>query len=146
MVQRRTTTPQPRRSQSQRYFTVSEVAEYNYCQLVWWYEQNEPLVRADNDELYAHLVEIEQEYGAQAPSHPDYQFIEQLLIRNGEFDGKEMVEPDEPGGAELEHTDSVYEGTESITVSDDLRYKMRMVVIGLIIIGMALMILGMTTH
>ena len=42
----------------QRRFTASEVAEYEYCPLVWWHEQYEPLSKADTEELFARLVEM----------------------------------------------------------------------------------------
>jgi hypothetical protein len=69
----------------QRLFTASEVAEFEYCPLVWWHEQFEPLVEEDSEELFARLVELEEEHGAQAPSLPEYQFVEQLLLRRGAF-------------------------------------------------------------
>jgi hypothetical protein len=70
----------------QRLFTASEVAEFEYCPLVWWHEQFEPLAQADNEELFAHLVELEHEHGAQAPALPEYRMIEQLLLRRGAFE------------------------------------------------------------
>jgi hypothetical protein len=70
----------------QRLFTASEVAQFEYCPLVWWHEQFEPLARADNEELFARMVELEYEHGAQAPSLPEYQMIEQLLLRRGAFE------------------------------------------------------------
>jgi hypothetical protein len=70
----------------QRLFTASEVAEFEYCPLVWWHEQFEPLAQADNEELFAHLVELEHEHGAQAPALPEYRVVEQLLLRRGAFE------------------------------------------------------------
>ncbi len=70
----------------QRLFTASEVAEFEYCPLVWWHEQFEPLAQADNDELFARMVELEYEHGAQAPALPEYKMVEQLLLRRGAFD------------------------------------------------------------
>jgi hypothetical protein len=70
----------------QRYFTASEVAEFEYCPLVWWHEQFEPQVEEDSEELFARLVELEEEHGAQAPSLPEYRFVEQLLLRRGAFE------------------------------------------------------------
>jgi hypothetical protein len=72
--------------QSQRIFTASEVAEFAYCPLVWWHEQFEPAARADNEELFARLVELEHEHDTQAPALPEYQMIEQLLLRRGAFE------------------------------------------------------------
>lgn len=70
----------------QRMFTATEVAEYEFCPLVWWYEQYEPLVEADNDELFARMVELEHEYGTEAPALPEYQVVEQLLVRRNAFE------------------------------------------------------------
>jgi hypothetical protein len=70
----------------QRRFTASEVAEFEYCPLVWWHEQFEPLTKADTEELFARLVELEHEYGQQATSLPEYDVIEKLLLRVGAFD------------------------------------------------------------
>src|SRR5215469_595767 len=69
-----------------RIFTASEVAEYEYCPLVWWHEQFEPLAHADTEELFARLVELEHEHGTQAPALPEYCMVEQLLLRRGAFD------------------------------------------------------------
>ena len=78
---------QQRQSQSkQRLFTASEVAEFEYCPLVWWHEQFEPLAQANNEKLFARMVELEYEDGAQATTLPEYQMIEQLLLRRGAFE------------------------------------------------------------
>lgn len=69
-----------------RRFTASEVAEYEYCSLVWWHEQFEPLAKADSEELFARLVELEHEYGPQATALPEYDMIEKLLLRMSAFD------------------------------------------------------------
>ena len=69
-----------------RMFTASEVAEFEYCPLVWWHEQFEPWARADSEELFARLAELEHEHSNQATSLPEYRMIEQLLLRQGAFD------------------------------------------------------------
>lgn len=81
-MQRRT----QQQDQSQRLFTASEVAEYEYCPLVWWHEQYDTFNDADDEELFAEMVVMEQDYGAQAPALPEYQVIERLLLRRGAFD------------------------------------------------------------
>jgi hypothetical protein len=70
----------------QRLYTASEVAQFEYCPLVWWHEQFEPLAQTDNEELFAYMVELEYEHGAQATTLPEYQLIEQLLLRRGAFE------------------------------------------------------------
>ena len=82
-MQRRT---QQQQHQSQRLFTASEVAEYEYCPLVWWHEQYDTLNDADDEELFAEMVAMEQDYGNQAPALPEYQVIERLLLRRGAFE------------------------------------------------------------
>ena|SRR5437763_15237713 len=67
-------------------FTASEIGEYEYCPLAWWYARYEPHVDVDTEELFAELVEIEQAHGPQAPALPEYQFIEQLLLQRGAFE------------------------------------------------------------
>ena len=99
---------QQQRQQSQikrqHLFTASEVAEFEYCPLVWWHEQYEPLAQVDTEELFARMVELEQEHGAQAPALPEYQMVEQLLLRKGAFDeGRQQ---------HLEHADEVEEVQE----------------------------------
>ncbi len=78
--------PQQQREQAQRFFTASEVAEFEYCPLVWWHEQFEPASHADNEELFARLVELEHEHDTQATAMPEYQMIEQLLVKRDAFE------------------------------------------------------------
>lgn len=83
---------------SQHIFRTTEVAEFAYCPLSWWYEQYEPLAQTDSEELFAHLVALEHEHGPQATSLPDYQVTEQLLMRRGAFDeerGQDDVQTEE---------------------------------------------------
>ncbi len=72
--------------QSQHIFAASEVAEFEYCPLTWWHEHFEPLAQADTEEIFARLVELEDEHGPQAPALPEYQVGEQLLLRRGAFE------------------------------------------------------------
>jgi len=84
----------------QRLFTASEVAQFEYCPLVWWHEQFEPLARAGNEELFARMVELEYEHGAQATTLPEYQMIEQLLLRRGAFEEGRQQHIDHAGEVE----------------------------------------------
>jgi len=70
----------------QRVFTASEVAEFEYCPLAWWHEQFEPHAHEEEEELFARMVELEHEHGQQAAAMPEYQVIEQLLLRRGAFE------------------------------------------------------------
>ena len=90
----------------QRLYTASEVAQFEYCPLVWWHEQFEPLAQAGNEELFARMVELEYEHGAQATALPEYQMIEQLLLRRGAFEeGRQQ---------HLDHADEVEEIQEEV--------------------------------
>src|SRR6266536_4954314 len=97
---------QQSQTKRQRLFTASEVAEFEYCPLVWWHEQYEPLAQVDTEDLFAHLVELEQEHGAQAPALPEYQMVEQLLLRKGAFEEGQQQH--------LEHADEVEEIQEEV--------------------------------
>lgn len=92
--------------QRTRPFTASEIAEFEYCPLNWWHEQFEPWTHADNDELFARLVEMEHEHGTQAPALPEYRMIEQLLLRRGAFD--------EGRRQHREHAQEVEESEEAV--------------------------------
>ena len=93
-----------RTGKREHLFTATEVAEFEYCPLVWWFEQYEPAAQADKEELFARLVELEAENGSEAPALPEYQVIEQLLLRQGAFDeGREQ---------HLEHAEEVEEVLE----------------------------------
>ena len=92
--------------QHMRVFTASEVAEFEYCPLTWWHEQFEPWAHANNEELFARMVELEHEHGAQAPALPEYRMIEQLLLRRGAFD--------EGRRQHREHAQEVEESEEAI--------------------------------
>src|ERR1700682_4607292 len=95
---------QQAQTKRQRLFTASEVAEFEYCPLAWWYEQYEPLAQVDSEELFARLVELEQEQGSQAPALPEYQMVEQLLLRKGAFEEGQQQH--------LEHAEEVEEVQE----------------------------------
>jgi len=56
--------------------------------------------------LFARLVELEHEHGAQAPALPEYKMVEQLLLRRGAFDeGRQQ---------HLDHAEDVEEIEEEI--------------------------------
>lgn len=85
-MQRNTGSQLPTHYRGQSVFTASEIGEYEYCPLAWWYARYEPHVDIGTEELFAELVEIEQAHGPQAPALPEYQFIEQLLLQRGAFE------------------------------------------------------------
>ena len=116
---------------SQRIFTASEVAEFEYCPLAWWYEQFEPAAQEDTEELFARLVEIEQEHDTQAPAVPEYQMIEQLLVRRGAFEQGQQQH--------LEHAEEVAEiEEERVNVPNTSTTMRRIIVLALIFAFLAL--------
>jgi hypothetical protein len=120
--------------QSQRFFTASEVAEFEYCPLVWWHEQFEPLAEADTEDLFAHLVALEHEHGPQAPALPEYQVIEQLLVRRGAFEEGQQQH--------LEHAEEVAEIEEERINMPGISSNMRhVVVVAVVILALALLLL-----
>jgi hypothetical protein len=120
--------------QSQRIFTATEVAEYEYCPLVWWHEQYEPLVDADTEELFARMVELEHEHDSQAPALPEYQVIEQLLVRRGAFE--------EGLQQHLEHAEQVAAiAEERITISRTSGKTRLFVYVALAIVVLALLLM-----
>lgn len=115
----------------QRLFTASEVAEFEYCPLVWWHEQFEPLAQVGNEELFARLVELEHEHGAQAPALPEYRMVEQLLLRRGAFE--------EGQRQHLDHAEDVEEMREAARRGVKATGRMRVItVIAVILVCLAL--------
>ncbi len=136
MQQQRHTRQQPKLLQSQRIFTASEVAEYEYCPLVWWHEQYEPLATADTEELFARMVELEHDHGPQATTLPEYQVIEQLLVRRGAFEeGREQHHEHAQAVAEIAE-----EHVSTPGVSDQLRRTIRLVIIAIVVLAIVLMV------
>lgn len=121
-------------------FTASEVAEYEYCPLVWWYEKYDPLVETDTEELFAHLVAMEHEHGAQATAIPEYQVIEQLLVRRGAFeaDGQQRIEHAEQdeSAAEMES-----ERADAPNVNNKIR-RLRLFALMTLVIAVVLLVLS----
>jgi hypothetical protein len=128
---------QNQQHQSQRIFTASEVAEFEYCPLTWWHEQFEPLAQADTEELFARLVELEHDHGPQAPGLPEYQVGEQLLLRRGAFDeGRQQ---------HLDHADEVEEiEAERVEVvhSSDRARALGRVAFVILLVALALIVIS----
>jgi hypothetical protein len=135
-MQRRT--QQQQQYQSQRLFTASEVAEYEYCPLVWWHEQFDTLNDALDEELFAEMVAMEQNYGAQAPALPEYQVIERLLLRRGAFD--EGRRQHQEHAEEVEEAEEIAE--EQLKTSDHGIAIRRLVLFSIALIVLALLIIA----
>ena len=120
---------------SQQLFTATEVAEFEYCPLVWWHQQYEPMASADTEELFARLVELEYEHDTQAPSVPEYQMIEQLLVRKGAFE-----EGQQQHHAHAEEVEKVQE--ERITTSFTGRNLRTVAIVAILLLVLALLLLA----
>ncbi|HEY0756647.1 MAG TPA: hypothetical protein VGD98_22025 [Ktedonobacteraceae bacterium] len=124
---------------STRMFTASEVAEFEYCPLAWWHEQFEDWAGARSDELFARLVELEHEHGAQAPALPEYRLIEQLLLRQGAFE-QGLQQHQEHAEAVEDIEEEIKEDRRQVTHSGLNR---RVLLIAIIVLcGLALLLLG----
>ena len=71
--------------EQRRIFSASDLAQFEYCPLAWWYEEVSDLAQADQDELAGRLKELEDKYGASAASSPEYEVIKRLFDRAGRF-------------------------------------------------------------
>lgn len=128
---------QQQQHQSQRIFTASEVASFEYCPLAWWHEQYEPFAQADTEELFAEMVAMEHEHGQQAPTLPEYQVIEQLLLRRGAFDEGQQQH--------AEHAEAVAEVEEERVALPSSRGYMRcLVVLAVILLLLALSLIAIS--
>ena len=126
-----------RQQQKQHIFTASEVAEYEYCPLAWWHKQYEPLASADTEELFARMVELEHDHGPQATTLPEYQVIEQLLLRRGAFE--------EGQKQHRKHAQAVAEIAEECTssipdLSNQLHQTIRLAITAILMLAIVLMV------
>lgn len=71
--------------EQRRIFSASDLAQFEYCPLAWWYEEVSELAQANQDELAGRLAELEDEYESAAPALPEYQVIERLHERAKQF-------------------------------------------------------------
>jgi hypothetical protein len=132
--------------QSQRIFTASEIAAFEYCPLTWWHEQFEPLAQATTDEVFARLVELEEEHGPRAPSLPEYQVGEQLLLRRGAFEqGIQQHQEHADAVAELEEEPVSFIGTNEDSARKLGRAALLILLLALVIIAASL-VLTLITH
>ncbi len=130
---------QQKQIHSRQIFTASEVAEYEYCPLAWWYEQYEPLANADTEELFARMVELEYHHGPQATTLPEYQVIEQLLVRRGAFE-MGLEQHREYAQAVVELTD---ECISTLGVNNQSHQTIRLVIIAIAALAIVLMIVSL---
>ncbi|GHO92308.1 hypothetical protein KSF_023560 [Reticulibacter mediterranei] len=122
---------------SQQFFTVSELAQFEYCPLLWWHEQFDPLAQSDTEELFARMVELEHDHGQPATTLPDYQVIEQLLLRRGAFDPDQQDHTDD---------DEVLSEREEELIEPVHRssYTRTLALIALVLLALALLLIGVS--
>lgn len=77
---------QPTPGEQRRIFSASDVAQFEYCPLAWWYEEMNELAQAEEAELLSHLEELKRAYGPVASANPEYQVLKRLLIRARRYD------------------------------------------------------------
>ena len=139
---------QPMPGGQRRIFSASDVAQFEYCPLAWWYEEMNELAQAEEAELLPHLKELKRAYGPAASANPEYQVLKRLLVRARRYErGIEqhinsslsqeaadgLTEPDEQ--AEQEQAEA--SGAEAITLSPVPR------IFALVVIGFVLLTLGL---
>lgn len=128
---------QQQQHQSQRIFTASEVANFEYCPLAWWHEQYEPFAQADTEELFAEMVALEHEHGQQATALPEYQVVEQLLLRRGAFD--------EGLQQHQEHAEAVAEVEEErVAIPSSSGHIRRLAILAAVLLVLALVLLAIS--
>ena len=129
--------------QSQHIFTASEVAEFAYCPLAWWHERFESAAQTDSEELFARLVELEHEHDAQAPALPEYQMIEQLLLRRGAFEqGRQQHQDHADAVAALEEPGELEEMEAErvpVTGTAGLTRRLLWLAVAIVVLGLLLM-------
>lgn len=119
----------------QRLFTASEVASFEYCPLVWWHEQFSPLAHLGVEELFARLVELEHEHGPQAVALPEYEVIEQLLLREGAFEEGRQQHSEHAG--EVEEIEE--EGRAQVSTGRVTRILLTVMIV-LVILALAIIV------
>jgi len=103
-----------------RVYTTAEIAQYEYCPLVWWHEQFDPLANGETEDLFAQMVEMEYAHGPQATGLPDYQVIEQVLVKRGAFekDGIGRIEGIEGSGEVVDQYAEQMDDEEAIMLAE----------------------------
>src|SRR5215472_11505654 len=92
--------------EQQRIFSASDLAQFEYCPLAWWYEEVSELAQADQAELAERLEELEDQYPASASAQPEYQVIERLLARANQFAGGRGSQAADAAGRRLNQSDA----------------------------------------
>jgi hypothetical protein len=68
-----------------RIFSASDLAQFEYCPLAWWYEEVSELAQADQEELAERLQALEAGDASSASAFPEYEVVRRLLERANQF-------------------------------------------------------------
>jgi hypothetical protein len=122
--------------EQRRIFSASDLAQFEYCPLAWWYEEVSDLPQADQEELAERLKELEDEYGASASAMPEYQVIKRLFDRASQFaQGREQ----QAGDASLRQAHQ----TDERAIVTPVPRIFAAIVVGLAVLTVALLGLGL---
>ena len=120
----------------QRIFSASDLAQFEYCPLAWWYEEVSELAQADQEELAERLAELEAEYPSSASALPEYQVIERLLERATRFAHGRKQQAADSAARRASQTD-----TE--TIITPVPRVFALIVVGLAVLTVVLLGLGL---
>jgi hypothetical protein len=72
-------------TEQRRIFSASDLAQFEYCPLAWWYEEVSELAQADQEELAERLEALEAGDASSASALPEYEVVKRLLERANQF-------------------------------------------------------------
>lgn len=122
--------------EQRRIFSASDLAQFEYCPLAWWYEEISELAQAEPEELTQRLEELEAEYPTSVSAQPEYQVIERLLERANRFArGREQHAQDA-----AKHQ---VQQTSTKTISTPVPRIFGVIVAGLVVLTVVLLGLGL---
>ncbi len=122
--------------EQRRIFSASDLAQFEYCPLAWWYEEISELAQAEPEELTQRLEELEAEYPSSVSSLPEYQVIERLLERANRFaHGREQHAQDAAQRS--------VQQTSARTISRPVPRIFGVIVAGLVVLTVVLLGLGL---
>lgn len=72
-------------TEQRRIFSASDLAQFEYCPLAWWYEEVSELAQASQEELAERLEALETGDATSATGLPEYEVVKRLLARANQF-------------------------------------------------------------
>ena len=144
---------QPMPGAQQRIFSASDVAQFEYCPLAWWYEEVNELAQAEEDELLLHLEELKRAYGPAASANVEYQVLKRLLVRARYYErgiaqhARYPLPQEAPDGLpeaeEQAEQDQDEAGSEVPLALPPVPRIFALIVVGLVLVTVGLLIFGM---